>query len=621
MSGETVIFPFSAVTETEDVKKALLCAAVDDGYTGILIKGPPGTAKSVIARSFSRIIGDRKIISVPVNATDGQLYGGADFEKAVTDGKTVSADSIMKRADGNFLLLDNVNLFDRKKLISLLSCVENKEVSLEREGISEVYPCRTAVIATMDPAEQDLPDAVADRFDVCVYTYPITDLKKRAESNLTELKFGDNPQELAGEFAEKDRKLAELIEESRKRLNTVKLNSEDVDSISVLCGELGAQGHRGELAIARTARALASLDGRTEVSDGDIETAAVFGLAHRVSKKEPEEEEEEEEEEKEEEKKEPEEEEKKEIAVTADMNEIPVALPDDQIIQTDESAGTVSVGGVRSRNEKLKESVTLKLEFIEEMETIRLRDVAGANENRREFISESGRGRYVNFRIPRGKCKDVALDATVRAAAPFQRTRDRKGLAIAVEPSDIREKVRGMKDVCSFMFIVDMSGSITPTQIETVKSAIRAMLKDSYAERDEVGLITFNEYDAYVMVPFTRSLEVISEELEKAPRGWGTPLGAALLLARKEILAHIRRNPEMKCYAVVISDGRATFPVIRFADPAKELKDMADTLKIKNTEWIVIDSGFGKIVNDSAFRLAKLLDGDYIEIDDLKEYA
>lgn len=601
----------------EDVKKALLCTAVDDGYVGILIKGPPGTAKSVIARSFSRIIGNRKIISVPVNATDEQLFGGADFERTVFEGKNVSGDSIMRRSDGNFLLLDNVNLFERKKLISILSCVENGEVTLEREGISETYPCRTTVIATMDPAEQNLPDTVADRFDVCVYTYPITNLRQRARSNDIELEFGDKPQDLIDRFSKSDEELAELITESRKRLNNVKLSGDDVDSISLICEELEAEGHRGELSIARTARALASLDGRTEVSDKDIETAAVFGLTHRIVKKKSEEEEDTEEEECEE----PDREKKKETVVEIDITETPIVLPDDPVIQTKESDNIASDGGVRSRKEILKESVAAKLEFIEEMESIRLRDVAGANEKRREIISESGRGRYVNFRIPRGKCKDVALDATVRAAAPFQRTRDRRGLAIAIEPDDIREKVRGMKDVCSFMFVVDMSGSITAAQIETVKSAIRAMLKESYAERDEVGLITFNDYSAYTMVPFTRSLEVISEELENAPRGWGTPLGPALLLARKEVLTHIRRNPEMKCYVVVISDGRATFPVIRFADPMKELKEMAGTLKIRNTKWVIIDSGFGKVADDSAFRLAELLDGDYIQIDELKEYS
>ena len=417
-------------------------------------------------------------------------------------------------------------------------------------------------------------------------------------------------------FSKNDEELAELITESRKRLNNVKLSGDDIDSVSLICEELEAEGHRGELSIARTARALASLDGRMEISDKDIETAAVFGLTHRIVKKEPEEEED-----TEEEKKEPDEERKKETVVEVDITETPIVLLDNPVVQTKKSDDVASNGGIRSRKEILKEAVAAKLEFIEEMESIRLRNVAGANEKRREIISESGRGRYVNFRIPRGKYKDVALDATVRTAAPFQRTRDRRGLAIAIEPDDIREKVRGMKDVCSFMFVVDTSGSITAAQIETVKSAIRAMLKESYAERDEVGLITFNDYSAYTMVPFTRSLEVISEELENAPRGWGTPLGPALLLARKEVLTHIRRNPEMKCYVVVISDGRATFPVIRFADPVKELKEMAGTLKIRNTKWIIIDSGFGKVADDSAFRLAELLDGDYIQIDDLKEYG
>ncbi|MDR0309755.1 MAG: hypothetical protein LBH88_03240, partial [Candidatus Methanoplasma sp.] len=49
-------FPFSAVAGMGNVKKALECAAVDDELLGVLIKGPTGTAKSVLVRSFADML-------------------------------------------------------------------------------------------------------------------------------------------------------------------------------------------------------------------------------------------------------------------------------------------------------------------------------------------------------------------------------------------------------------------------------------------------------------------------------------------------------------------------------------------------------------------------------------
>lgn len=72
----------------------------------------------------------------------------------------------------------------------------------------------------------------------------------------------------------------------------------------------------------------------------------------------------------------------------------------------------------------------------------------------------------------------MALDATIRAAAPFQKYRDKKGKAISIYSQDIREKVRQKKMANILVFVVDASGSMGANQrmIET-KGAVLISFK------------------------------------------------------------------------------------------------------------------------------------------------
>ena len=614
-------FPFSAVKGMEDVKKALECAAADDGLLGVLIKGPTGTAKSVLVRSFVNMLPDKEIVNVPQNVTDEQLFGGLDIEDAIISGKATIKDGILQRADGNILYIDNINLFDPRMLSSVLDCAESEKVTVEREGISSEYGLRTTVIATMDPAEQTLPDSIADRFDICVQSCSAEDRDERSSIIRLNLDFEADPEGFAERYSKEDSEVLLRIGRAREILKNVKITRPDLKKISAVCIDLEVKGHRADISVARVSKVLAALDGRTSVSDADIKDAAIMCLLHRRRDEKRE----------------------KEVIHTQ-KNEVADEVPDEEDVKErevvltapepdgrednrfpEEEHLTENTDGTSGTKEDLgtvadiTDSVKERLEDMDSIEAVRLHKIAGKTGRRKNITVNKRTGRHRGFKIPDGRSSDPAFDATVRAAAPYQRSRENKGLSINIESQDIREKIRMKRDSCSFLFAVDVSGSLVKSgMMQDIKDGVRAMLMDSYVQRDRVALMTFRTGEVRVSVPFTRSAEGICDILENTMTGDGTPLGPALMLIREYMLNYVRKNPEERCFVILITDGEATYPVIRGRDATLELRRIAPVMRIPNTEWIVVDSSLvpGRI--NHADDLSKLLGAKYIRLDDLR---
>jgi len=602
----------------EHVKKALECAAVDDGILGVLIKGPTGTAKSVIVRSFVNMLPDKEIISIPQNITDEQLFGGLDIEDAIISGRTAVKDGTLQRANLNVLYLDNINLFDTKVLSSVLEHAESEKVLVEREGVSSEYDLRTTVIATMDPAEQALPDSIADRFDICVQSYYVRDEEDRKDLILSNILFGADPEGSVKAHSAEDERTLIRIENAKAILNDVTITRSDLDKISEVCIDLNVKGHRADISMARVSKVLAALDGRYAVEDGDIKEAAIMCLLHRrgsavkdmdtpVPEKDAQE------------KKRPSRpvrEPTEEAEERETHNEITDTGAVMNVVDEAEYEGPGGAGGASTVSEIIS-SVTERLDDMDHVEAVRLHQIAGTG-RRKNIYAKERTGRYRGFRIPKGATSDLAFDATVRAAAPYQIARADKGLSISIEKQDIREKIRMKRDSCSFLFAVDVSGSLVDTgMMYDIKNGVKAMLIDSYVQRDKVALMTFRTGDIRISVPFTRSVEGICDVLDSTEAGGGTPLGAALLLIRQYLLNYLRKNSDERCFVIMMTDGDTTDPVIR-GEPHRELKRLAPFMKIRNVEWVVIDSSLqvGRI--NYAQRLADMLEGRYIRLEDIR---
>ena len=140
MPAGDLSFPFAAVYGMDDAKRAVECAAVNPVLRTVLIRGGPGSAKTVLSRAAGALTG-RKVTNVPLNVTEEMLFGGMDAEATIREGRAVMQKGLLAQADGGILYVDDVNLLDQRVLASLLDCVLGGLVKVEREGVSGEYPC------------------------------------------------------------------------------------------------------------------------------------------------------------------------------------------------------------------------------------------------------------------------------------------------------------------------------------------------------------------------------------------------------------------------------------------------------------------------------------------------
>ena len=207
--------------------------------------------------------------------------------------------------------------------------------------------------------------------------------------------------------------------------------------------------------------------------------------------------------------------------------------------------------------------------------------------------SNSKTGRYVDNTIPRGKVEDLAFDATLRAAAPFQSRRKRGSSgegALLIEKSDLREKVRERKVGNLVVFVVDASGSMAAQERMTAtKGAILSLLLDAYQRRDRVGMVVFRKGKAELVLPPTNSVELAQKCLAKLPTGGRTPMAHGLNLGLETFRDCMRRDKEAIPLMVLVSDGRANVP-LNGGDPVEEAKTVAGAISSAGIKSIAIDT-------------------------------
>lgn len=196
---------------------------------------------------------------------------------------------------------------------------------------------------------------------------------------------------------------------------------------------------------------------------------------------------------------------------------------------------------------------TSKIKMMERRDRIKRKKLSG---RKIKTISDGFAGTYISSRLPLGN-RDIAVDATLRAAAPYQRSRDKKGLCVAVRDEDIREKVRVGKISMSCIFVVDASGSMgAEKRMEAAKGAVFSMLADSYMNRDKVGLVAFRGEDADLLLPPCSSVDLAMKMLEEMPTGGRTPLVTGLSRGMDVLINEMRKNPDTVPMMVIVSDGR-----------------------------------------------------------------
>ena len=600
------LFPFSAVVGNENIKKGMICALASPSIRTVLICGPTGTGKSTIARSVYSISKDRKIIVIPSGVTEDRIFGSMDVESTIKEGKCKVDRSLISRADGNILLIENINLVRQDLLHQILNIAETGKNTVERDGISTEEYCDTLVICTMDPSEGDVNEHILDRFDMCLFTSNIQNEEEREDVILNVLEYTEGPEEFVKKYSSKDGEIAESISESRKKFRLVGLPEGYCRAISQLCSELNISGHRGDLAVMNAARSLASLDGREMAGLDDLKTAASFCLDHRRRD-------------------------------SPDDDYTPPKQSQNDETDSQEPENNANDDRDSSQNEHtdsplppLPEQKNNDIENTEQEEeiftigeTFRLIDYIPPAENklktakagrRKGSEDEDPSGRCIGYRIPKGKIRDIALCASIRAASPYQILRDHSELAIVLKHDDLREKIRESKRGNDILFLVDGSGSIgAQKRMVSVKGAVLSMLKDAYQKRDRVGMVVFRKDSAEEVLPLTKSTLRAYNALAEIPTGGRTPLTSGLIKGAEILSRSSSGNPVM----VIFSDGRCNQSFNSDRKPLEEMMEIARNIADSVIRFIVVDTESGKLTFGLAMNLCRELNGTYLRLDEL----
>ncbi len=622
------LYPFTAVVGQEEAKKALLIALVNRRAGGLLIGGAKGTAKSVLVRSVQSLIGSQKMLTLPLNVTEDMLFGSIDLEAAVSLGEKRFSPGILARATDNILYIDEANLLRQELLTAALDANSAGINNVERDGISCSHEVRTTIIATMNPQEGALPGHILDRFGMYADMQALQDIGQRVKVIQRDLAYSKNTLAFCEQYAEATAAMAAKVKAARKLLPQVEVSDAMLMLAAQLCSQAFCAGHRAEIYLLEAARAIAALADRSYVLPKDVEEAAQFVLPHRM-RKPPEQQPEQ--------SGQQDEQDSEDCADDNDDNENEQQdsqLPPPSLDNGDASEDAANDGQEQDYQDEQQNQLENKLAPEEQLadvdKSFRLpkmlldmgkdQSVRRGSGKRSITRTDLKQGRYVRAELPKAKVEDLAFDATIRAAAPYQRLREANGCALNIKEEDLRQKVREKRIGNTFLFAVDASGSMGARErMRAVKGAIFYMLQEAYQKRDRVGMIAFRRDRAEVLLPITRSVDMAQKRLAQLPTGGKTPLADGLALSLQTLAMLNKRDSELKPILIVVTDGRANKVAAKEKDPVAAAVAIAEKIAKAKIISVVIDTEADFIKLGIAKKIAAAMGANYYTLQKLSK--
>jgi magnesium chelatase subunit D len=309
-------FPFTAIVEQERLKRALLLNAVNPAVGGVLIKGPSGTGKSTAVRGLAELLPEidvvadcsfscdpadpcaaclerseplpaarrrrRRIVDLPLNATEDRVAGSVDVARALTQGVSALEPGLLAEANRGILYVDEINLLDDHLTDILLDAAALGVNVVEREGVSIAHPARFILVGTMNEEEGELRPQIADRIGLRVDVEAIVEPEPRAEIMRRREAFTADAEAFLEAHTQSQSELAEELAVAERLLPDVRVADHLYPAVARLTVKAGVSSHRADVTILECAKASAALEGRREVAVDDVARAASLALGHRL---------------------------------------------------------------------------------------------------------------------------------------------------------------------------------------------------------------------------------------------------------------------------------------------------------------------------------------------------